>query len=276
MVAHESNAYYQIKWVRAMNTGRHEEKIEREYLTCEFGDFAIDCVSRADLVEWCMYDISRTLAQPKLIMDINGHAISLAKTDENYRNLVKNADIIHADGGFLVTLSRWLCVNKIPERSATTDMIHDFSLKFSTTGNSFYLLGATEEVNKLCYEKLIELYPGINIVGRHHGYFSTREEDEIVSEINALKPDIVWIGLGKPREQEIAVNWQKKLKGPTWLITCGGCYNYITGHYPRAPKWMQRRNLEWLHRLATNPRKLFWRYITTTPHAIIIALRQHR
>ena len=68
------------------------------------------------------------------------------------------------------------------------------------------------------------------------------------------------------------MTWRKRIKAG-WLITCGGCFNFITGHYRRAPKWMQDANLEWLHRLATNPKKLFWRYLITTPHAMLIVFR---
>jgi exopolysaccharide biosynthesis WecB/TagA/CpsF family protein len=57
------------------------------------------------------------------------------------------------------------------------------------------------------------------------------------------------------------------------IITCGGCYNYITGEYKRAPKWMQDYGFEWLHRMLTQPKKLFWRYLTTNPHAIYCILK---
>jgi N-acetylglucosaminyldiphosphoundecaprenol N-acetyl-beta-D-mannosaminyltransferase len=65
-----------------------------------------------------------------------------------------------------------------------------------------------------------------------------------------------------------------------WIVTCGGCFNFVTGAYGRAPQWMQSANLEWLHRLATNPRKLFWRYVVSSPHALLISVaslwRAHR
>lgn len=55
-------------------------------------------------------------------------------------------------------------------------------------------------------------------------------------------------------------------------LTSGGCFNYVTGHYSRAPLWMQRMNLEWVYRMITNPRQLFMRYLLTTPHALYLAL----
>jgi N-acetylglucosaminyldiphosphoundecaprenol N-acetyl-beta-D-mannosaminyltransferase len=236
-----------------------------------FGDFDIDCVSRQDLVDWCISDILEG-SGPRVVMDVNGHGLSLARTDKGFRECVQQADIIHADGGFLVTLSKYLTGPEIPERSATTDMIHDFAQRFEESGHSFYLLGATEEVNRLCVQELERRYPKLKIAGARSGYFSNEDEPEIIEQINASGADVVWVGMGKPREQEIALRWKSKLS-TSWIVTCGGCFNYITGHYKRAPKWMQDYNVEWVHRLLHNPRQLFWRYLVTSPHALLIALR---
>lgn len=241
----------------------------------KFGDFWVDCLSREGLLNRYLLDSSSLKRSPTVVFDVNGHGISLARTNPAYRNLVKRADIIHSDGGFLVPLSRWLDGPEIPERSSTTDMIHDFARRFEDTGHSFFLLGATEEVNALCADQLSRRYPRLTIAGRRNGYFSAADEDSIIGTINAAHPDVVWIGLGKPKEQEVALRWRDRLDC-NWIITCGGCFNYITGHYSRAPQWMQDRHLEWLHRMVTNPRKLFWRYLTTTPHSLWIAVREHR
>lgn len=238
-----------------------------------FGDFTIDCLSRQDLVNLALDDCSRE-GKARLVFDANGHALSLARTDAKYRANVERADIIHADGGFLVTLSKKLNLPPIPERSATTDMIHDFAAGFGGTGHGFFLLGGEERVNNECSDILSRHYPGLQMSGRRNGFFSADEEEGVVAAINASGASILWVGLGKPKEQDFCVRWRDKLK-VRWIISCGGCYNYITGDYGRAPDWMQRMNLEWIYRMATEPRKLFWRYAVTTPHALWIALRDH-
>ncbi|EAR52575.1 hypothetical protein OG2516_05688 [Oceanicola granulosus HTCC2516] len=235
------------------------------------GDVDVDCVSRADLVAWCAADIAAARHPPRLVMDLNGHALSLARRDPAYRACLAAADIVHADGGFLVTLSRHRAGPAIPERSATTDMIHDFARAFSDGTGSFYLLGGPEEINAACARELRRRYPGLAIAGRRHGFFGHEDEHGIIDHINRSGADIVWIGLGKPREQAIARRWRDRLTA-RWVITCGGCFNYVTGHYRRAPGWMQRANLEWLHRLCTDPRRLARRYAVTSPHALWIAL----
>jgi len=238
-----------------------------------FGDFVIDCLSRRQLVELALDDCRREIPA-RLVFDANGHALSLARTDPHYQTNVKQADIIHADGGFLVTLSKKLGLPAIPERSATTDMIHDFAEAFSGTGRGFFLLGGEERVNKECADILAGQYPTLALFGRRNGFFTSQQEADVVEQINASGASILWVGLGKPKEQDFCVRWRDKLN-VRWIISCGGCYNYITGDYGRAPEWMQRMNIEWIHRMATEPRKLFWRYAVTTPHALWIALRDH-
>lgn len=232
--------------------------------------------SRQALVEAALQDARVPLGQRKarLVFDANGHGVSLAAGDAKFRKAIEGADVIHADGGFLVTASRWLSGARVSERSATTDMIHDFAQVLGE-GLSFYLLGGTEEVNAKATAILEEMYPDLRIVGRRNGYFSREEEPGVVEAINAARPDVVWVGLGKPFEQEFCIR-NRDAFNAAWVITCGGCYNYITGDYARAPEWMQKTNLEWVHRAATKPKQLLWRYLTTTPHALYLTLTRSK
>jgi exopolysaccharide biosynthesis WecB/TagA/CpsF family protein len=228
--------------------------------------------SRRDLVDLMRADAARDRSAqrtPRVVADANGHALSLRATDPAYRAAVDAADLVHADGGFLVTLSRLLTDAPIAERSATTDLIHDAAAAAAAHGLTFYLLGATEEVNARCSELLEEAYPGLRVVGRQHGFFD--DPAAVIAAIREARPDVVWVGMGKPREQQLAIHLRDEVQA-AWIVTCGGCFNYVVGTYRRAPLWMQRANLEWLHRLATRPRELFWRYAVTNPHALYLAL----
>jgi len=230
--------------------------------------------SRAELtrriIEDCLERGNSPAAPPRLLFDTNGHGISLAARNADYRRALEAADVVHADGGWIVLASGLLSGARIAERSATTDMIHDLASAGVEHRIRHYLLGSTEEVNASCAERLEQMYPGMIIAGRRHGYFRPEEEAAIVDDINAAAPDVLWIGLGKPREQLFAVRNRDRLRA-AWAITCGGCFNYITGHYRRAPRWMQDSHLEWLFRAVTTP-KLLWRYATTSPHAIWLTL----
>jgi exopolysaccharide biosynthesis WecB/TagA/CpsF family protein len=211
-----------------------------------------------------------TQARPKLVFASNGHAIATAARDEKFRETFSQADIIHADGQAVVFASN-LTGTPIPERSATTDFIHDAAALAACHGLRFFLLGATEEANAKAAEILARRYPGLVVVGRRHGYFSLSEEDEVCDEINITKPDVIWVGLSVPLEYEFAVRNKDRLRAG-WLVTCGGCFNFVTGAYKRAPLWMQQIGLEWLFRLAREPKRLFWRYAVTNPLAIFLLL----
>jgi exopolysaccharide biosynthesis WecB/TagA/CpsF family protein len=138
-------------------------------------------------------------------------------------------------------------------------------------GLRFFLLGATDETNAEAVRRLREMYPGLQIVGRHHGYFSRGEEKDICDEINLTQPDVIWVGLSLPLEYEFSVRNKSRLRAG-WLVTCGGCYNFITGAHKRAPRWMQACGFEWLFRIALEPRRLFWRYAVTNPLAVLLLL----
>jgi N-acetylglucosaminyldiphosphoundecaprenol N-acetyl-beta-D-mannosaminyltransferase len=197
----------------------------------------------------------------------NGQALALAGRSPMFREWMLSADVVHADGQPVVMASRLLADRPIRERSATTDLFHDICAASVPDGLRMYFLGGSEEVNRLCAAAMQALYPGLVICGRRHGYFSREEEAEVIAEINAAQADVVWVGLGKPKEQNFCVRNREAID-TTWLITCGGCYNFVTGHYPRAPRWMQQAGLEWLFRAVRSPMKLGVRYLVTNPIAV--------
>jgi exopolysaccharide biosynthesis WecB/TagA/CpsF family protein len=207
------------------------------------------------------------------IYSANGHSISIANLDPEMKVILNNADILHADGQSVVSFSRQFSDNPIPERSATTDTIHDVPT-MSNKVVSHFLLGAKEETISKCSEIMQQKYSNFKIAGYRNGYFSKDEEAEVIEMINASNADILWVGLGKPKEQEFIHNLRSQIQVPV-IISCGGCYNFVTGEYSRAPEWMQKLGIEWLHRAFTQPKKLLWRYLTTNPHAIYCVLK-HR
>src|SRR5690242_3576221 len=140
------------------------------------------CLSRDGLARMMLQDcLGRGENPPKLVFASNGHAIATAARDVIFRDLLAQADIIHADGQAAVFASH-LTATPIPERSATTDFIHDASRIAAEHGLRFFLLGSTEETNREAARRLCETYPGLQIVGRRHGYFSRDEEEEICDQ----------------------------------------------------------------------------------------------
>jgi N-acetylglucosaminyldiphosphoundecaprenol N-acetyl-beta-D-mannosaminyltransferase len=247
----------------------------RVYPEVLVGGLKVACLSRRGLrllmVVECLAARALTRPAPKLVFAANGHVISLAAVDAEFRRLHDEADLIHADGQPVVVASRLITRTPIPERSATTDFFHDAAEAAAKHGLRFFLFGATEEVNARCAMIMRQRYPGLAIAGRRHGYFNPEDEADICAEINASGADVVWIGLGVPLEQDFCNRNRHRLRAG-WLVSAGGCFNYVTGGYKRAPGWMQSVGLEWLHRLWREPRRLFWRYAITNPHAAFLLL----
>jgi exopolysaccharide biosynthesis WecB/TagA/CpsF family protein len=238
------------------------------------GGLRTACVTREQLATLMRLDCRAArsgMQAPKLVFASNGHAIAMAAMNSRFKALLETADIIHADGQPVVLASKYLTKSPIPERSATTDFIHDAAATARVFGLKIFLLGATEDVNARCADMLRLTYPGLQIAGRRNGYFSRGQEAEICDAINQSGADIVFVGLGVPFEYEFCVRNKPRLRAG-WVVTCGGCFNFVTGDYRRAPNWMQKFSLEWLFRLAREPRRLFWRYAVTNPLALFLLL----
>ncbi len=247
---------------------------DRIYREVTVGGIRTACLGRAQMSRLMVGDCLAARGgrrRAKLVFASNGHAIATARSDARFRENFANADIVHADGQPIVMASKLMTGAPIPERTATTDFIHDAAGMARAHGLRFFLFGSTEEVNAQCAARLSEIYPGLKIVGRRHGYFAPEQEDAIVGEINAADADVVWVALGVPKEYEFCVKNKDRLKAG-WVVTAGGCFNFVTGHYRRAPQWMQAMSLEWLYRLWREPKRLWKRYALTNPVALFTIL----
>ncbi|MBV8976637.1 MAG: WecB/TagA/CpsF family glycosyltransferase [Alphaproteobacteria bacterium] len=256
---------------------RERRSGERLYRRVLVGGLATACVSRRQLGRLMVGDClaaRQGRRRPKLVFAANGHAVAMAGADRGFRKTFEAADLVHADGAPVVFASK-LTGAPIPERSATTDFLHDAAEMAQAHGLAFFLLGASEEINAACAATLNAAYPTLAIAGRRHGYFGEQEEAAICEEINRSGADVLWVGLGVPFEYEFCARNRDRLKAG-WIVTCGGCFNFAAGIYRRAPGWMQRLGLEWLHRLWREPKRLFWRYALTNPVAAFLLLTRTR
>src|SRR5207245_744558 len=138
-------------------------------------------------------------------------------------------DLIHADGAPLVFASRLTSGQSLPERVATTDLFHDVAQRAEDAGASFYLLGATSESIKRAVERMRERYPRLKIAGYRDGYFFADEDEQVVERINAVKPDILWVGMGVPAEQRFCLRNCARLSQVGVIKTSGGLFDFVSG-----------------------------------------------
>ncbi|MDB5420415.1 MAG: glycosyl transferase, WecB/TagA/CpsF family [Brevundimonas sp.] len=217
---------------------------------------------------------------PQLVFSSNGQGISLAG-DPAFARTMREADLIHADGMSVVFASRLAGRlsgrRRLPERIATTDFFHHAVAAAIRDGLSFYMLGGSERQNLAAFAAIQATYPELRLAGRRNGYFGRDQDAVVCREIVASGADVLWVGLGKPLQEEWAVINRERLAGVGWLKTCGGLYAFLANEVRRAPMLAQKLGVEWVWRTLQEPRRLGWRYLVTSPHALMrIAFSRER
>jgi N-acetylglucosaminyldiphosphoundecaprenol N-acetyl-beta-D-mannosaminyltransferase len=210
---------------------------------------------------------------PIVFTSANGQVLSLCARQSRIRDSFLDTDLIHADGMPLVLVSRLAHKTPLPGRVCTTDLFHDVAKIAPGRGARMFLLGATPAVIEEAARRMRELYPDLAIVGHASGYFrGAGDEERIIEAVNAAQPDILWLGLGAPIEQQFAVRHRDRLRGVGVIKTAGGLFDYLSGKNARAPRWMRAAGLEWAFRTYLEPRRLAGRYLATNPHALFLLL----
>jgi N-acetylglucosaminyldiphosphoundecaprenol N-acetyl-beta-D-mannosaminyltransferase len=212
----------------------------------------------------------RRLTRPLYLTSANGEVLSRCATEPMTEQLFRAADLINADGQPLVTVSRFKSRTPLPERVATTDLFEVVARKAVAAGLTFFMFGANEAENAAAVANVRTAFPDLKIVGRSHGYLKGDALRRKVAEIDALAPDVLWVALGVPYEQKFVEEYTPLLSNVGVIKTSGGLFNFLSGSRARAPKWMQVIGLEWAWRLWLEPRRLFWRYLSTNPRALYL------
>ena len=218
----------------------------------------------------------RQVSRPLYMTSANGEVLARCSTEPMTDRLFRTADLINADGQPLVTVSRLRSPMPLPERVATTDLFDVVARKAESTGLTFYMFGADEAENAAAVANVRKTYPKLQIVGHSHGYLRGDALRAKVDEINELAPDYLWVALGVPYEQAFVAEFTPRLTKVGVIKTSGGLFNFLSGSRARAPRWMQDIGLEWAWRIWLEPRRLFWRYLTTNPRALYLLLNQSR
>lgn len=185
--------------------------------------------------------------------------------DPAARALYGQADIIVADGMPLVWASQ-LRHEPLPERVAGSSMTVDLLRRAAQTGRTVYLLGGKGDVAERARAAAQRDMPGLRIVGTHAPFISSpitpAETDALAEEIDRAEatPDIILVGFGSPK-QEHAIATLRARYPNAWFIGIGITFSFLCNETPRAPAWMQRSGLEWLHRMTQEPKRLSTRYL---------------
>ncbi|MDU6428055.1 WecB/TagA/CpsF family glycosyltransferase [Clostridium perfringens] len=193
----------------------------------------------------------------------NVHTTVMSYENKEYRKIQNGGALALPDGGPLSVISRKKGY-KNAERVTGPDLMGEIFKISEENGYTHYFYGSTDSILKTLELKLKEKYPSLKIKGMYSPPFRplTSEEDcEITTNINKVKPDFIWVGLGAPKQEIWMAEHQNKID--SIMIGVGAGFDYYAGSIKRAPMWMQSCSLEWVYRLMQDPRRLFKRYIST-------------
>jgi len=181
---------------------------------------------------------------------VNAHVINLTSHHPEFLKALCQADLLYIDGASLILASRLLCSHQA-EKLTTTDVWPKLCELAVQRGYRFFLLGGEPGLAERAANQARHKYRGMHIVGTHHGYFDFRDE-HLIAEINAVRPDVLWVGMGDPRQVLWAATWRNQLEVKL-VLTCGGMFKIVAGELERLSPKLRQNGLEWAYRLWQEP-----------------------
>jgi N-acetylglucosaminyldiphosphoundecaprenol N-acetyl-beta-D-mannosaminyltransferase len=203
------------------------------------------------------------------------HGITEARHHAEVRNAIAGAELVVADGMPVVWIGRWLG-HSLARRVYGPELMFRFCWETASTGCRHYFFGGAPGVVEQLVQSLEQKCPGIVIAGAYSPPFrpSTPEEDAaIVSRINDAAPDVLWVGLGTPKQEIWMHQHRDKLRVPV-MIGVGAAFDFLSARKRQAPLWMRERGLEWLFRLVQEPMRLWKRYLVGGSEFVVLVLLQ--
>ncbi len=193
--------------------------------------------------------------RPHQLVTVNPEFVVGAQQDDTFRQIINNAALALPDGVGLLKAARFLKTTPLPERVPGSDLVIQLAELSHQKGYRIYFLGAREGVAKQAIGRLKARYPGLRVAGYYAGSPALEENEALVQRILATTPDILLVAYGAPKQDKWIARNLDRLQTPV-CIGVGGSFDFIAGTAKRAPRWMQRWGLEWLHRLLRQP----WRW----------------
>jgi N-acetylglucosaminyldiphosphoundecaprenol N-acetyl-beta-D-mannosaminyltransferase len=234
------------------------------------GVSAINMSMALDFMEWAIVKELQTYIS---VCPVS--TILACLDDPAVRRAVNGAGLVTPDGMPIVWLAR-AAGHPHVSRVYGPDLMLYFCVRSVGPGYRHYFYGGTEGVPEQLATALITRFPGLQVTGGYSPPFRplTSEEDaEVVGRINAARPDVVWVGLGSPKQDLWMATHRERLEASV-LVGVGAAFDFYTGRVRQAPHWMMRISLEWLFRLFQEPRRLWRRYLLGNPRFVVNVILQ--
>lgn len=199
-----------------------------------------------------------------------------SRKDEPLREALAGAEIVTPDGMGVVHAAR-LLGEQITDRVYGPDLMLAQCARAAKSGQRVWLYGGfDEEALDQLRASLAARFPSLTVVGWHsppHRPLTETENDALITCINSDAPDVIWVGLGSPKQEIWMHSMRESIDAPV-MCGVGAAFDFIAGRVEQAPDWMQRASLEWLYRLLREPRRLAGRYLATLPRFVALVVAQ--
>ena len=212
----------------------------------------VNSLTMAEAVETVKNFIEK--GERRLIATANAEMIMRATYDVELKTILNAADLVVPDGAGTVWAAGYLG-HPMPERVAGYDLSQELMRLAPSKKYKLYFFGSAPGIADLAKAKAEKWYPGIDIVGTRNGYFSAEDEQSIIADIKAKRPDILLVALGVPKQEKWLYTHLDELNVPV-SIGVGGSFDVMAGVMKRAPLWMQKAKLEWLYRGLKQPSRI--------------------
>jgi N-acetylglucosaminyldiphosphoundecaprenol N-acetyl-beta-D-mannosaminyltransferase len=204
------------------------------------------------------------------------HSLTVALDDAEMAAALRGASLVLPDGMPVVWAANILGAN-LRQRVYGPELMLRYSERCAERGHRVWLYGGRDQgsLAQLALN-LRRRHPGINIVGGYSPPFrpmTDEEEIALVDQINDARPDVLWAGVGVPKQEKWMARMRERLEVPV-MCAVGAAFDFHAGRVSQAPGWMQQRGLEWIYRLAQEPRRLLPRYVYSNPRFVLAFARQ--
>ena len=206
------------------------------------------------------------------------HGVRVAQHDPDLLEALQGPTVLNVPDGRPLVWALNLLGENLRDRVYGPELTDRYCARAAERGYRVWLYGGhTAEALDQLTSALRRRHPGIDIVGGWsppHRPLAAAEEQEVAARINADRPDVVWVGIGVPRQEKWMARMRPLLDAPV-LVGVGAAFDFLAGRKRQAPPWMQRRGLEWLFRLSQEPRRLLVRYLRYNPAFVAAFARQY-
>jgi N-acetylglucosaminyldiphosphoundecaprenol N-acetyl-beta-D-mannosaminyltransferase len=228
----------------------------------------VDCATYDDLL--AHVDAFVASRQPHQIVTLNPEMLMVAYDMPAFRQTLNSADLNVADGIGLMLAAR--CLGRpLPERVTGSDGIYKLAEHCALRGYRPFFLGAAPGVANAAAQRLVSANPDLKVADTYSGSPREQDEEDIVARVCAAAPDLLLVAFGVPAEEQWIARNRVQLGVPV-MIGVGGAFDFVAGVTKRAPAWVRRMGLEWLHRLLREPWR--WRRQLALPRFVALVIKQ--